>query len=354
MNSPSISPTHYNIYGPVPSAEHKHKQTANIKHWHKLNKGDTACIVAPSYGHSTSENITAALELAINIVKNYDLTPLIYQNSISPENHTLFNDKHLKLANSDEVKISHLMDAFNNPNCDLVWAYRGGYGAIRLLNDLSKEPAPNTIKPFIGFSDITILHNYINNAWGWPSIHFGMPGSLQNVMQREDTKQSLKNIIFGTKNTVVFELKSLNNHPDKINAITAGGNMFVFEKLLGTKFSPILNNRIIVLEDVGEPVRKIDGFLQKLQLMPDFEKISAIIFAHFTPIEDQYIFDRVFQDFAQHTDVSVFQMYPNNTIGHDEINYAFPLGAEAVILANGAEFQLTINSGISSGMHDEF
>lgn len=350
MTSPSSSPNKYNIYGPVPL----YYRTIETKHWQKIYKGGTACIVAPSYGHTTSENITTALELAINIVKNYNLTPFIYHNSITPTNHTLFDDKHLRLANSDEVKIFHLMDAFNNPDCDVVWAYRGGYGAIRLLNDLSKEPEPITVKPFIGFSDITILHSYINNAWGWPSIHFGMPGSLQEVMQREDNKQSLQNIIFGTKNTVTFELKSLNHHSGKIAGITTGGNMVCFEKILGTKFSPILSNRIIVLEDVGEPARKIDGFLQKLQLMPDFEKISAIIFAHFTPMEDQYIFDRVFQDFAKNIDLSVFQMYSNNTIGHGDVNYALPLGTKAVISANGAEFQLEIHSGMSGDIHDEF
>lgn len=342
---PSINPNKYNIYGPLPSAKNEH--ITHTKHWNTLNIGDIACIVAPSYGYGNDLNLTA------NIIKSYGLVPFIYQNAISPGNHSLFDLNHLNIANSDEVKISHLMDAFNNPNCDLVWAYRGGYGAMRLLNDLSKEPEPSTVKPFIGFSDITILHNYINNAWGWPSIHFGMPGALQEVMQREDTKQSLQNIIFGTKNTVVFELKSLNNHPDKINGITTGGNMFCFEKILGTKFSPILDNRIIVLEEVGEPARKIDGFLQKLQLMPDFEKIIAIIFAHFTPVEDQHIFNKLFQDFAQNTDVSVFQMYPNNTIGHGDINYAFPLGTEAVILSNGEELQLQINSGMSSDIHDE-
>ncbi len=122
-----------------------------------------------------------------------------------------------------------------------------------------------------------------------------MPGSLQAVMQRDDTKQSLQDIIFGTKTQVSFALDAFNEeaqYPSLIKGITTGGNMYCFEKLLGTKYSPNLNSSIIVLEEIEEPPRKVDGFLQKLKLAPDFSGVKALVIGTFTPSENKVIFDK--------------------------------------------------------------
>ena len=119
------------------------------KYWQKINEGDTACVVAPSYGLSINDDIDANMAITIKIVESYGLKPLVYSNMLALGNHTLFDDKHLRLANSDEVKVVHLIDAFNNPSCDVIWSFKGGYGAIRLLSSLSKELEPQKVKPFI-------------------------------------------------------------------------------------------------------------------------------------------------------------------------------------------------------------
>ena len=318
------------------------------KHWQKIKRGDTACIVAPSYGEATNKDIGPAIANAINIVQDYGLTAYMYPNAISPGNHSLFDSNHMRLANNPAVAVTQLMDAFTNKTCKLVWAYRGGYGAIALLNALSNELEPQNVKPFIGFSDLTILHIFINNIWDWPTIHFGMPGALPQIMQRNDTKQSLQNIIFTPSKQVNFTLKALNEfilENAVIKGTITGGNLYNFDKLLGTKFSPILDNSIIILEDVGEPARKIAGCLEKLQLMADFNKISAIIFATFTPTSDQEIFNKVFKNFAQFSNVAVFQLAEQDTIGHGEINNAMPFGTEASIKPIGLSYQLSVNTG---------
>lgn len=322
----------------------------------QINKGATACIVAPSYGTATIDEVNDSLNSARNIVEEYGLNPLFYPNLISPGNHTLFDNPNIRFANSDEVRANQLIDAFNNPNCDLVWSFRGGYGAIRLLPYLNNATVPQTIKPFIGFSDITILHSYINDVWHWPSIHFGMPGSLKDVMQREDTKKSFQDIIFGEKQEATFKLKSLNTdllHYSKITGITSGGNVLCFEKILGTKYSPSLDNKIIVFEDVGEPPRKIDGFLQKLQMTQGSEEIKAVIFATFTPDENKDIFEKVFKDFAENSKIPTFILDPDNTIGHGDVNNAFPLGSDARITLNEDGFELNILLGMEMITQEE-
>jgi muramoyltetrapeptide carboxypeptidase len=137
------------------------------KYWNKINQGDKACIIAPSYGLFINDNLAINIAKAESIVESYGLTAFTYFNAIAPNNHTLYNDNYLRLANSDEIRASHLIDALNNPDCAIVWAYRGGYGAIRLLNALNQTTQPQQVKPFIGFSDATIIHSYLNDVWKW-------------------------------------------------------------------------------------------------------------------------------------------------------------------------------------------
>src|SRR5688572_7432162 len=105
-----------------------------MKLWAKIKEGATACIIAPAYGVATQADISVALDDVTKLVKLYKLNPYIYPNMLAPGNHSLFDSIKLPFSNTDEVRFNHLIDAFNNPDCNLIWAFRGGYGSIRLLD----------------------------------------------------------------------------------------------------------------------------------------------------------------------------------------------------------------------------
>jgi hypothetical protein len=83
--------------------------------WKYLRKDANACIIAPAYGlspnHTTQDLADKEIENAKNIVRLYALNPVVFENMTAPGNHTLFDSKDLRFANSDEIRFLHLKEA---------------------------------------------------------------------------------------------------------------------------------------------------------------------------------------------------------------------------------------------------
>jgi muramoyltetrapeptide carboxypeptidase len=329
-----------------------------VKKWKVLAKYDKACIIAPSYGVASPDQVDGVIKRAAAIVELYSLTPKIYDHILAPGNHTLFNQTDLMFANSDEVRLTQLVDALNNPECKAVWCFRGGYGAVRLLEGLYKQEAPIEVKPLIGFSDITILHTFLNYQWSWPTIHFGMPGALQDVMSKPEMIASLQAILFGERYQIQFNVMSINEakvEHKQISGEITGGNTLNLERLFGTEFQPSLSNKILVLEEVGEEARWLDGFLHQLKLVEGFSQASAIVFGSILPDNKGELFAKVIQDFGNNVPILIFKLFDEDTIGHGAINKALPMGASATINydAHHDSYHLLVESGAQPRIHED-
>ena len=62
------------------------------------------------------------------------------------------------LSAPDELRAKDINDAVANEEIDLIWAVRGGYGALRILDKIDWERLKKRNIPFAGFSDITAIH----------------------------------------------------------------------------------------------------------------------------------------------------------------------------------------------------
>ena len=64
--------------------------------------------------------------------------------------------------------------------------------------------------------------------------------------------------------------------------------MCVLTSLLGTNFQPNFENKIIYLEDVNEPLYKIDRMLTQLKLCGVFEKAKGVLVGKFSSAQDNF------------------------------------------------------------------
>lgn len=278
-----------------------------------------------------------------------------------PHNHSLFSPPDLRFSNSDEVRFMQLAHALHNDDCALIWCLRGGYGSVKLLKRLKEINEPQSVKVFIGFSDITILHAFLNKRWSWPTLHFGMPGALQDVMRRDDTIRDLQQVIFGEVQELVFKLEKVNSEDfcsKELIGITSGGNIVNFARIFGTEFQVDFSNKIFIFEEVGEEARWLDGFLEQFELIHGFENITAVVFGTISPLEKKELFDIVIAEFEGRVTIPVFKMFPEDTIGHGEINRVLPLGTQATINPLGAcnNIQMFVKTGLepsTSQLKDE-
>ena len=71
------------------------------------------------------------------------------------------------LAGDDSTRADEFMAAFADPETSAVWCARGGYGVMRFFDRIDFDVIRSNPKVFVGFSDITALHNAIHQRPGW-------------------------------------------------------------------------------------------------------------------------------------------------------------------------------------------
>ncbi|WP_218813732.1 S66 peptidase family protein [Rickettsiella endosymbiont of Dermanyssus gallinae] len=297
-----------------------------------LTPGATVDIIAPAGGCAPE-----SLAQIKTLLKNWQLTP-----RISPE--LLGED--LLCANTDENRFKHLQEALFNAESSAVWCVRGGYGCTRLIPELFKLKTPKTNKLFIGFSDITTLHLFLQQQWHWQTLHG--PSANQVAHDRIDTAsiQEFKKLIFGELSQLVFSLVPLNpkqNHATLIKAPITGGTLTLIQTSLSTPWQIDTKDKILFLEEVNESAYRIDRMLQHLQHSGILQHVKAILLGDFIAPQDSKdatLIQAVLARFANEQRVPVLHI-PG--IGHGETNRSLPLGANTEL--NLDKKQLTITIG---------
>ena len=112
-----------------------------------LNSGDFVEVIAPA--SRCSDNQLQALK---ELLESWKLNCIIKKDIFGED---------LLCAHTDEARFEHLKNALQNPETKAVICARGGYGSLRLIPKLTEIQAPKQVKIFVGMSDITSLHLYL-------------------------------------------------------------------------------------------------------------------------------------------------------------------------------------------------
>jgi muramoyltetrapeptide carboxypeptidase len=190
---------------------------------------------------------------------------------------------------------------------------------MRLLDKLEPQ---HELKPLVGFSDITALHQW-QQCHGLVSIHGPVLTQLGRL--RYQTSERL------------FSLLESNAPAEPLHGTTPfvegvaegpllGGNLSVFTRLLGTPFMPALDGAILLLEDVGERPYRLDRMWTQLRLAGVFSQVSGIALGSFTHCEERdadYTSQELLRELAVATGLPCAAGFP---IGHGDINEPVPLG----------------------------
>ncbi len=244
------------------------KTSVKSKPFSFLKKGDIIDIVAPASSCTTEE-----LNHAIKWIEQQGYTPRVPVDLLQPLDF---------LANTDKKRLTVLKKALSNKSSKVVWCLRGGYGSLRLVPDLLKlKKAPQ--KFFIGLSDITIIHQFLNQKWNWRTIHGPILSRTMSERKRQSDYDELFELLSGEKNYLDFShLTPLNNAAKQtkktITAKIRGGNLATYCSMLGTSLNPKINNHFLFFEDVSERGYKIDRMLNQLDQAGIFKKCKGVFF----------------------------------------------------------------------------
>ncbi len=290
--------------------------------WLPLQPGDIVDVVSPGFAPSDEE-----LENGVRFLESWGLVPRLPKNLLG---------KDILCSNRDEVRFLHLKEALYAPDSKAIWCLRGGYGSLRLIPHLLKLKKPRSRpKLFVGLSDITTLHTFLNQMWGWPTVHGPLLDRLGRKAALPKYERELKKFVFGEMDTIRFSnLKALNDAAKREGVVrgrVSGGNLIVLQSSLGTNAPWRTDGRILFFEDVGERGYRVDRVLEQFTQAGLFKRAKAVVFGQFTKSRERDgrdLVPLVIRRFAESMNIPVFSGLPS---GHDVVQRPVPFETPSLL-----------------------
>ena len=232
------------------------------------------------------------------------------------------------LAGSDEVRLDDLHAAFANTAIDAIICLRGGYGTPRLLDRIDFELLRNNAKPFIGYSDITALHLAINRHAGFVTFHGPMLNADLLSDKQKPTESSFFNMLRGhvkagsvLTHPVAYPLTTV--EPGIAHGRLLGGNLAMITALMGTPYEIDAEGVILFIEDINEPLYRIDRMLTHLRLAGTLGKLRGVLVGDVAGV-DAVALERLLKRTFAPLRIPVLSGWRS---GHCDPNLTLPMGA---------------------------
>lgn len=275
------------------------------------------------------------LEEGLSLLRSWQLSPRLSPQTLarSPERGYL--------AGRDEIRLSALQEALDDPHLDAILFARGGYGAMRIVEHLDPTGLRAHPKHLIGFSDITTLLAWAYSCAGVSSLHAPVLKSLAKTpgheapdveAMRMESAELLRRLLFGELDVIIERDLDISvpegmTREQPIIGPVIAGNLSLIQSLVHTRFLPSLEGAILILEDVTEPDYRLDRLMTSLRLKLEKGPPAALLLGEFSSCGGVYIAQDGIEPFVHELacefGVPVGSGYP---IGHAALNHPVPIG----------------------------
>ncbi len=275
-----------------------------------LKKGDKIAIVCPA--SKLPKDIFKALE----VFESWGLEVVIGKT---------IHAKYHQFAGDDHMRADDLQGFLDDPSVKAIIAGRGGYGCIRIVDDLDFTAFVENPKWIVGFSDITVLLSHIYAQFGIQSIHGQMPYTFDEATP--ESLDSLKAVLFGDKVEYDYTPSVMNRTGD-MEGILIGGNLTLLVMLHGSPSDIDYTDKVLFIEDVGERPAAIDRLMRMLKRAGKLDKLKGLIVGAFNELPEEKIPfgqtpEEVIWELVREYDYPVWFNFP---AGHIEDNRAMVIG----------------------------
>ena len=243
------------------------------------------------------------------------------------------------MSGPDHKRLSDLTTFFKDKNIDAIFCLRGGYGSLRLLQDIDFKIFKRNKKILIGFSDITVLLLAIFAKTKLITFHGPMLGIENNPTSINKMWKLItdKNFSFSYQN----KSKGVVIKRGKAKGKLLGGNLTNICSMIGSGYLPDFKDSILFLEDCNEEPYKIDRLLTQLQNAKIFNKVNGIIFSSFysCKFKNQKEIMNLIKDKTSNLKIPIIYNFP---IGHGKNNFAVSIGMRVMLDADNKTLKSTI------------
>jgi muramoyltetrapeptide carboxypeptidase len=298
-----------------------------------LREGDTIGITSPSGFFAPEELLPAA-----KILQDWGFKVKI-GNAIGKRDGTF--------GGTDAERLSDFQSMLDDDTVKAVLCARGGYGFVRIIDQLSLDKLRSHPKWLIGFSDITTIHSHIHSKLGMPTLHSKMCGGFPSDLTQAnaavmDSMLSIKQALTGQ--AIEYRIPRNDRNRDGVGTgVVVGGNLRTLETLSGTVSEMNTDGKILFVEDVGEYMYSVDRMFWNLKRTGKLSKLAGLVIGGFDVKPDDgndLPFEMDIQKIVLEK-VKEYQ-YPvcfDFPVGHQEFNMAIKCGVK---------HQLRVSAGVPS------
>ena len=306
-----------------------------------LKKGDKVAIVCPA------KKLPKSIASAIVILEDWGLEVIVGETVTASFN---------QFAGDDATRTADLQRYLDDPEIKAVIAGRGGYGTLRIIDEIDFTKFVASPKWIVGFSDITVLLSHVYAKYVIQSIHGQMPYTFED--STPDALASLKSALFGEE--LVYNVKqnvsvekqnvtlanqngtskyltnTIENRDGQSKGILIGGNLTLLVMLQGSESEMDYTDKILFIEDVGEHEYSIDRLMRMLKRSNKLSQLKGLILGAFNGVEVEDI------PFGSSPEEVIWELvkeynYPvcfNFPVGHIDDNRAIVVGREATLIVH--------------------
>jgi len=239
------------------------------------------------------------------------------------------------LAGPDRQRSDDLNRMLRDPDVRCVLMARGGYGAMRIADDVDWGAMRRDPKIFAGFSDATFLHLGFASESKVRTLH---GPNLHGLALRRKPELD-RWFAWVTQPSPPERIRSFHapahiaGDGKAVQGTVLGGNLALVDYAVGTDVMPSFRNAILFLEEVNEPPYKVDGMLCHLRLSRALRGLRGVMLGDFyrcapRPRHRELPLRQVLAD---HFGALGVPAVGGIRAGHARRNLALPLGAQAVL-----------------------
>lgn len=289
-------------------------------------------MIIPSY---LSTNDTIGIVAPARKISMYEVQPTI--NWLNMNGFNVVLGEHLfaecnQFAGADELRRVDIQSFLDDSNVKAILCARGGYGSVRLIDELDFSRFLSHPKWFCGYSDVTVFHSHLNRL-NCASLHSTMCINITQGDEDNENNRSLLRALKGEKLSYTFEHSPLNRY-GLAEAEIVGGNLSILYSLLASSSDVKTDGKILFIEDLDEYLYHIDRMMMALKRSGKLANLAGLVVGGMSKMNDNTIpFGKNATEIvAEHCAEYDYPVAFNFPAGHIEQNVALKMGCKVKLI----------------------
>ena len=274
-----------------------------------LNNNDKIALVVCSNGKNIEDK--DRLEKLESILVEVGLVPVFTK--------YIYKDKFGRGVKAQD-RAKELMSFYENKEIKAIFDISGGDIANEVLDYLDFDVIKRNYKPFFGYSDLTTVLNTLESQTNEVNYLY----QILNIIENEEIRTNFKNT-FMKNEQILFDVKWRFLQGSSVEGEVIGGNIRCFLKLVGTKYFPKVDNKVLFIEGLGTSVEGLITHLSQLKQMNVFCNISGLLIGTFTKIEKEISVEELFELVKEYIPEHL-PVVKTSEIGHAKDSKALKIG----------------------------